>query len=267
MLANYHTHTTFCDGKNTPEEIVLSAIDCGFSAIGFSGHGYTPFDLRYCMQDTKEYLSAIEALKTKYKGKIQIYAGVEEDAFYPANRAAFDYILGSSHYFCVEGTYYPIDSDYDCFKKCLEVFHGDVIALAKSYYQSFCDYISKRKPDIVGHFDLITKFDEMDEPRFLCNSNYLKIAETYLTQALKNDVIFEVNTGAISRCFRRDPYPHSNLLYLLKKHGGKLILSSDSHSKETLDFHFEGIQLAEDIVNPKATDVVEAVKEIWRYYK
>ena len=28
-----------------------------------------------------------------------------------------------------------------------------------------------------------------------------------------------------------------------------------------------GIQLAEDIVNPKATDVVEAVKEIWRYYK
>lgn len=30
---------------------------------------------------------------------------------------------------------------------------------------------------------------------------------------------------------------------------------------------FEGIQLAEDIVNPKASDVVEAVKEIWRYYK
>lgn len=30
---------------------------------------------------------------------------------------------------------------------------------------------------------------------------------------------------------------------------------------------FEGIQLAEDIINPKATDVVEAVKEIWRYYK
>ncbi len=30
---------------------------------------------------------------------------------------------------------------------------------------------------------------------------------------------------------------------------------------------FEGIQLAEDIVNPKAADVVEAVKEIWRYYK
>lgn len=30
---------------------------------------------------------------------------------------------------------------------------------------------------------------------------------------------------------------------------------------------FEGIQLAEDIVNPKASNVIEAVKEIWRYYK
>ena len=39
---------------------------------------------------------------------------------------------------------------------------------------------------------------------------------------------------------------------------------SDPPKKTVL---FEGIQLAEDIVNPKATDVVEAVKEIWRYYK
>lgn len=30
---------------------------------------------------------------------------------------------------------------------------------------------------------------------------------------------------------------------------------------------FEGIKLAEDIVNPKATDVIEATKELWRYYK
>ena len=24
MKTNFHTHSTFCDGKNTPEEIVLS---------------------------------------------------------------------------------------------------------------------------------------------------------------------------------------------------------------------------------------------------
>ena len=31
MKANYHTHTVFCDGKNTPEEIILAAIEKGFS--------------------------------------------------------------------------------------------------------------------------------------------------------------------------------------------------------------------------------------------
>ena len=37
-LQNLHTHTTYCDGINTPEQIILTAIDKGFGAIGFSGH-------------------------------------------------------------------------------------------------------------------------------------------------------------------------------------------------------------------------------------
>ena len=46
MLANFHTHTVFSDGKNTPEEVVLGALEKGFRGIGFSDHGYTPYDLR-----------------------------------------------------------------------------------------------------------------------------------------------------------------------------------------------------------------------------
>ena len=49
MLYNYHTHTTYCDGKNTAEEMVQQAISLGISQIGFSGHSYTEFDLEPCM--------------------------------------------------------------------------------------------------------------------------------------------------------------------------------------------------------------------------
>ena len=35
---NYHMHTTFCDGKNTPEEMVQEALARGFTTIGFSSH-------------------------------------------------------------------------------------------------------------------------------------------------------------------------------------------------------------------------------------
>lgn len=239
MLTNYHTHTSYCDGENTPEEVVLYAIDRGFKSIGFSGHCYTPFDLRYCMKNTEGYISEISSLKKKYAGKIQIYCGVEEDSFSYVDRRLFDYIIGSSHYFKIGDEYYPIDSDYDYFKKCLEVFCGDTIKLAETYYSEFVKYISNRKPDIVGHFDLITKFDEIDEMRFLNNPEYIKIAEKYMEMAAKNDVLFEVNTGAISRGYRKSVYPAENLLHILKKNDRKLILSSDSHSVNTLDFHFE----------------------------
>ena len=38
LKANYHTHTVFCDGADTPEDVVLAAIGKGFTHLGFSGH-------------------------------------------------------------------------------------------------------------------------------------------------------------------------------------------------------------------------------------
>ena len=242
LSANYHTHTTFCDGKNTPEEIVLYAIDKGFKSIGFSGHGYTDFDLRYCMKDTKGYIENISELKKKYGEKIEIYCGVEEDAFSYVDRKSFDYIIGSSHYFKLDGKYYPIDSDYNYFKMCLEAFEYDVVKLTETYYSTFVDYILKRKPDIIGHFDVITKFDEIDVMRFLNNADYFKIAEKYIKKAIEADVIFEINTGAIARGIRKSPYFGEKLLSVLKANGGKVTLSSDSHNVDTLDFYFDEME-------------------------
>ena len=41
-LQNLHTHTTYCDGKDTPEEMVLEGLERGFHSIGFSIHSYVP---------------------------------------------------------------------------------------------------------------------------------------------------------------------------------------------------------------------------------
>ena len=38
MLANYHTHSVYCDGRDTPAEMAQAAFDLGFGALGFSGH-------------------------------------------------------------------------------------------------------------------------------------------------------------------------------------------------------------------------------------
>lgn len=243
MLANFHTHSVFCDGMNTPEEIVLTALKKGFTAIGFSGHGETGFHTNYCMKDTAGYIAEIRRLRTKYGKDIQIYVGVEEESFGQVNRGDFDYIIGSSHYLQKAGKYYPVDSNLDCFQKCFDVFDGDVIALSESYYQAFCSYILNRKPDIVGHFDLVTKFDEVGNFGILENNDYQKIAAKYAAEAARSGCIFEVNTGAISRNVRTAPYPSEALLHILKKTNTRLILSSDSHQADTLDFGFEDAKL------------------------
>ena len=46
---NLHSHTTYCDGNNTAEEMVLAAIQSGFDVFGFSGHSYLDFDDSWCM--------------------------------------------------------------------------------------------------------------------------------------------------------------------------------------------------------------------------
>ena len=46
---DFHVHTVFSDGKDTPEDMVLSAIERGMTAIGFSDHSTTPCDQSYCM--------------------------------------------------------------------------------------------------------------------------------------------------------------------------------------------------------------------------
>jgi histidinol-phosphatase (PHP family) len=48
-----------------------------------------------------------------------------------------------------------------------------------------------------------------------------------------------VNTGAIARGYRKEPYPALEIVEYVKSKGGKLILSSDAHKKENVAFQFE----------------------------
>lgn len=239
MLADFHIHSTYCDGKSTLEETVIEAVEKGFASIGFSGHGTTEYDMRYCMKDMPSYINEVNALKEKYKSKIQIYLGVEEDSYAPVCRKNFDYIIGSSHYAIKNGIYYPVDSGKERLQQCIAAFDGNQLELAESYYKAFCDYIISRRPDIIGHFDLITKYEETDTDLFFRDEKYWSIAEKYTFEALKSGSFFEVNTGAIARELRSSPYPHERLLRIILNGGGRIVLSSDCHFAPKLAFKFD----------------------------
>ena len=170
--------------------------------------------------------------------KIQVYLGVEEDSSAYVNRSDFDYIIGSSHYLCTDNRFVTIDSDPEQFAKCLAAFSGDPVRLAKAYYTDFCNYVNKRRPDIIGHFDLITKFDELGDSLFLKNPKYNALAEKAAIEAAKSGSIFEVNTGALSRGHRITPYPAPFILDEMKRLDCKLVLTSDCHDMNALTCGF-----------------------------
>ena len=96
---NYHTHTTFCDGTASLEEMVQSAIRNGLCTIGFSGHSYTAYDKSYCMslENTKKYWHEIQFLKKKYADQIEILCGIEQDFGSDEPTDDYDYVIGSVH--------------------------------------------------------------------------------------------------------------------------------------------------------------------------
>ena len=96
-LQNLHTHTTYCDGKDTPEQIINIAIKKGFGSIGFSSHTFTPFSVEYTMPIEKmdNYKKEINILKKKYSDKIDIFLGLEADPYSEVDITGYDYLIGN----------------------------------------------------------------------------------------------------------------------------------------------------------------------------
>ena len=242
ILTDLHTHTCYCDGKNTPEEMVMSAVKKGLAVLGFSGHSYSPFDLQCCMhrEDELKYRKQIEELKAKYSGEIEIRCGLEQDYYSPAPDYKYDYLIGSVHYLLTDGEYFSVDESAPLLRNAVaDHFGGDPYAMAELYFNTVADLPNKFDIDIIGHFDLITKFIDIDPLFDINNKRYIEAWKKSADTLLKYDIPFEINTGAISRGYRTSPYPDENIINYIKAAGGRFILSSDSHSRDTLLYDFE----------------------------
>jgi len=239
---NLHTHTTYCDGKLPAEDMVKAAIQRSGGSIGFSEHSYVPFDEEYSISvaDIPRYISEVNALKVKYEGTIDVFLGLEMDYFTDKPPDDLEYIIGTVHHVEKEGKYITVDGPARHLVQMNdEYFGGDYYAMAELYFSTVADVIHKTGADITGHFDLIAKnnidgcmFDEM-HPR------YIKAAVDAMEQVLEKCKIFEVNTGAMYRLGKKEPYPSVFLLKELHKRGGEILLTSDSHKADSLFFKFD----------------------------
>lgn len=237
-FSNLHAHSVFSDGVNTLRENVECAISKEMLSLGFSDHSYTACDESYCMmpRDYDRYLTEIFALKSEFCDTLPIYAGIEQDYYSDRADYGFDYIIASVHYVKAKGKYYAVDHMATIQRECIsDGFGGNVMDMVRSYYASVVEHAYLTRPSVIGHFDVITKFGIVPEH----SDEYLRVATEALRETARYCSVFEINTGAISRGYRTEPYPAMPLLSELRALDVKIVINSDSHAKENLDSSFD----------------------------
>ena len=237
-MFDLHMHTTWSDGKNTPEEMILEAIRLGLETVGISDHS-SGDPCGMTLEQSADYRAEIAALKEKYAGQIRVLCGLERD-FLTDDFNEYDYTIGSVHWLPMpDGHRVSIDWTPEKLREGAEkYFGGDFYALAEAYYAAVARVVEVTKCDIIGHFDLVSKFIEVDPAFDVKHPRYVKAWQQAADELLKTGKPFEMNTGAMSRGYRTEPYPAKDIRDYIRQRGGKLILSSDSHQKETIAYRF-----------------------------
>ena len=240
---NLHTHTRFADGKQTAEEIVLSAIDAGMEVLGFSEHSFhshpTVFGMK-SLEAQQAYRHEIQRLQREYDDRIRILLGIEQDSCSGIPTDVYDYVIGSVHYLYLGGEYCSVDlSAQDTLEAIKTHCGGDPMAYAKAYFEAVARVENDTQCDIVGHFDLLTKFDERAHIFDTTDPRYIKAGLEALDALLEKDIVFEVNTGAMSRGYRTSPYPAPIFLHRIAEKRGNITITSDAHDMANLTYGFD----------------------------
>lgn len=241
ILEDFHVHSSFSDGAAPPEEVVRAALERGMKRLGFSDHGYAVYDSECCVprEKLKEHRETVAALKEKYRGQIEIFCGVEQDFYSDAPTEDYDYVIGSVHYLYLGGRYYDIDYRVETLRELADTFFaGDLMAVAEEYFRTVGQVWEKTRCHIIGHLDLISKLNERYRLFDTAHPRYIAAWKAAADRLLPRNVPFEINTGAMSRGYRRSPYPARDILLYLRDRGARFLLSSDSHSPDTLCYDF-----------------------------
>ena len=265
--ANYHGHTFYCDGKESPETYVKKAIKLGMRVLGISSHAPVGFKTDWNMEPVKlpDYLGELSALKDKYQDSIKLLSSMEVDYIPgeagPAHAriasANLNYVVGSVHFVegYSDGIHFSIDDSTNDFERGLkEIFNGDIKRLVKRYFELQKEMLANEPPHILGHMDKIRMHNRN---RFFFDEQadwYLDQVKSTLKLAAEKGVVTEINTKYLERA--GFSFPSRDHFGWLAKENIPVTLSSDAHHPDKLLSGFrEIVKLLENA----------GISHLWQY--
>lgn len=244
MLADYHVHTEFSDDSAYPmENVVKDAVRIGLDEICFTDHvdyGVKvdwDSEIKTSYRNGKplanvnypKYVEQIRKMQNLYGDKITIKMGMEFgmqmhtipqfESLY--GKYPFDFIILSVHQ-VEDKEFWTQDFQRGrTQKEYNERYYEEILNLV-NHYQNY---------SVLGHLDLIVRYDEMGIYPFQKVKNYVK---EILKKVIAEGKGIEVNTSS-HRYGLADTTPSKEILRLYYELGGRIItLGSDSHKPEHL---------------------------------
>ena len=231
MNADYHIHTSFSsDSSAKMEDYIKQALALNLDEICFTDHtDYGNYGCFSC--NFESYFKEIKILQEKYKNKITIKQGIEfglqahhkdyfENIF---KKYPFDFIIMSFH----------LVEDKDLWDRSFQ--YGKTQAqYNQRYYEEIYNTIKVYdKYSVLGHLDLIRRYDDFGEYPF---KHSKEIIEKILTHIIQNEKGIELNTSSF-RYGLKDLMPSKDILKFYRELNGEIItIGSDSHNTRDLGY-------------------------------
>jgi histidinol-phosphatase (PHP family) len=255
VYEDWHTHNEGCKhAKGKIEDYIRTAIELKLQTIGISDHFPYEFledieripyeEYAITLPEIERYLTNSEDLREKFKDDIIVRIGFEIDYFKNQESALnthlkpikkrLDFILGSIHilnFFNGKGAWGFDDSR---FRKDYDYYGADKVYVF--YYQSLQKMINSDgfNFDILAHFDLPKKFNDIPTNKELVDNEMMKTLELIK----KRDITMEINTGGLRKdC--KEQYPSKKIIEEMYSLDIPILLGSDAHKPEEVAWKFK----------------------------
>lgn len=248
MKINLHSHTQFCDGRATMEEMVRAARAAGFKTWGFTPHSPisipSPCNMRE--GDVPLYLNEVKRLRKLFPD-MEILAGMEVDyldenegpASEKVRSYGLDFVIGSVHFIPNQrGEFFDIDGSPERFAQRLrDNFDGDLDYVVETFWSQTCKMLDAGGLDIVGHIDKIAHNASTIRPGVEEEREYKRMAREAIEKAIRHGYDIEINTKQWERYERF--FPNPRYWTEIDKRGIRMPINSDAHYTDKVDSGME----------------------------
>lgn len=243
----------FCQhARDSLEAVVQAYIAQGFTWVGITEHMPPAVDAFRYPDEAEAGLSAIllqerfihyfdevRRLRDKYAGQITLYCSFETEMYEGAlpfigqlaDRCRPDYLVGSVHH--VRGI--GIDYNAQDFARAAECC-GGMEALYCEYFDAQFELLQALAPAVVGHFDLIRKFDP-DYRETLALPAVCERINRNLDFIADKGLILDFNLRGYSRS--TEPYPSLAILKQAAARDISVVPGDDSHGVASVGLHWD----------------------------